>query len=43
MSDQEALDAIHTILDKTEWGANTLDSIADIARQTAREVRDSEG
>ena len=43
MSDQQALDAIRTILDKREWDANTLDSIADIVRQTGREFRDPVG
>jgi hypothetical protein len=43
MSDQQSLDAIHAILDKTEWDADMLDSIADIVRQTGREVRDGVG
>jgi hypothetical protein len=40
-SDKDAMDAIHRLLDGREWSPDTLDEIANIVRQTGREVRDS--
>jgi uncharacterized FlgJ-related protein len=38
--DIEALEAIHKLLDGTEWGTHTLEEIADIIQETGREIRD---
>lgn len=38
--DLEALNDIHSLLDGTEWGSETLDQIADILRETGREIRE---
>lgn len=38
--DLEALNDIHALLDGTEWGTETLDQIADILRETGREIRE---
>ncbi len=40
-SDKVALDVIARLLDGTEWnGADTLDAIAELLRDTGRKVRD---
>lgn len=39
-SDTEAMNQIHQILDAQEWDADTADKIAEIVRDTGREVRD---
>ena len=38
--DLEALNDIHSLLDGTEWGSDTLEQIADILRETGREIRE---
>jgi len=43
MTDSEALDAIHEILDGCEWSADTLDEIAYIIRQTGRPINEPDG
>jgi hypothetical protein len=40
--DLDALEDIHQLLDGTEWDTDTLLSIADIIRETGREIRDPE-
>ena len=37
--DIEALNAIHQLLDGKEWDTDTLDQIAEVLRETGREVR----
>ena len=41
--DLEALNDIHELLDGKEWDSDTLNNIAEIIRETGREVRDSDG
>lgn len=38
--DLEALNDIHSLLDGTEWDSDTLEQIADILRETGREIRE---
>lgn len=40
LTDEQALDAIARELDGTEWGADTLERVAELVRRTSREVRD---
>lgn len=42
MSDWKALNEIHDLMDGREWNVDTLNSIAEIVRQTGREIRDVE-
>lgn len=42
MSDDGALGAIETLMDRQEWSPDTLDEVARIIRATGRKVRDSE-
>jgi hypothetical protein len=38
--DLEALKDIHALLDGKEWGTDTLEQIAEILRETGREIRE---
>lgn len=38
--DIDALNAIHTLLDGTEWGSDTLEDVAEIVRETGREIHE---
>jgi hypothetical protein len=40
MSDREAMDYIHDILDGREWDSDTLSEVVEILRETGRDVRD---
>ena len=40
MTDKQAIEAIHAILDGTEWEPQTLDDIAEVVLATGREIRD---
>ena len=42
MSDRDAMDAIHAIMDKVEWSADTLDLIAEVVGYTDREIHSPE-
>jgi hypothetical protein len=38
--DRDAIDAIHEVLDGTEWSIDMLDTIADVIRLTGRTLRE---
>lgn len=38
--DLEALNDIHVLLDGKEWGSDTLEQIAEVIRETGREIRE---
>jgi hypothetical protein len=38
--DIEALEDIHQLLDGKEWGSDTLEQIAEVIRETGREIRE---
>ena len=40
LSPDEALDQIRDLLDGQEWDAETLNHVAEIVRETGREIRD---
>lgn len=40
LTPEEALQAIHALLDGQEWNANTMDAVASIVRQAGYIVRD---
>jgi hypothetical protein len=40
MNDTQAMDHITAIMNAVEWNADTLDNIADIVRDTGRNIDD---
>ena len=40
LSDKEAIEKIHKLLDAQEWGVHTLEQVADIVSDTGRKIRD---
>jgi hypothetical protein len=40
MDDTEAMNAIHALMDGTEWSADTLEEIADVVLATGRTITD---
>lgn len=41
MTDTEAMDEIKEIMSGNEWSPDTLDSIAELVKETGREIEDS--
>ena len=40
LTDEEAMDQIHSLMDGEEWDADTLDGIAEIVQKTGRAIGD---